>query len=198
MGGMNRINVAVAFIYVEAMVGWMLGAAEEDTAAFLFWSIHFLRRAAEALFVARYQRKGVSGLERDEWRWGTFLGALAFYFGFGAFVGYFAPVGPTQWWQVPGMVIFAVGETGNAFHHWLLSRHQRDGLHGEVQGGLFWLVERPHYTFELISWAGYALAFPTVASWAFFFASFGGMASQVLDRTRHRHRAPFLMVPHVL
>merc|ERR1711991_802418 len=77
MGGMNRINVAVAFIYVEAMVGWMLGAAEEDTAAFLFWSIHFLRRAAEALFVARYQRKGVSGLERDEWRWGTFLGALS-------------------------------------------------------------------------------------------------------------------------
>ena len=61
---------------------------------------------------------------------------------------------------IPGLVIFLIGEIGNAYHHILLSRLRRgsgENIYVSPTGGLFKFVATPHYFFELVAWYGIAL-----------------------------------------
>lgn len=63
-----------------------------------------------------------------------------------------------------GAAIFAIGITGNLYHHYLLTKLRPDGITSDVsvkyvapRGGLFDYVATPHYLFELIGWLGIAI-----------------------------------------
>jgi len=65
----------------------------------------------------------------------------------------------------PGVLVFAVGNTGNFYHHLLLSRLRAGG--GDKgykipRGGLFELVTCPHYLFEITGFFGFAMIGQTV------------------------------------
>jgi very-long-chain enoyl-CoA reductase len=57
------------------------------------------------------------------------------------------------------LAVFAVGQLGNLYHHYLLSRLRTGPGTGYVvpTGGLFSLCTSPHYFFELLSWFSFAL-----------------------------------------
>ena len=63
---------------------------------------------------------------------------------------------------VTGIILFAVGEFGNGYHHLLLANLRKDKQNDQKYiaptGGLFGQVAMPHYFFELIAWLGIACA----------------------------------------
>ncbi|KAG2633474.1 very-long-chain enoyl-CoA reductase-like [Panicum virgatum] len=65
----------------------------------------------------------------------------------------------------PGVLVFAVGNTGNFYHHLLLSRLRAGGSDKEYKiprGGMFELVACPHYLFEIFTFFGFAMISQTV------------------------------------
>ena len=63
------------------------------------------------------------------------------------------------------MLVFAVGNTGNFYHHLLLSRLRAGGGDKEYKiprGGLFELVACPHYLFEIVAFFGFAMISQTL------------------------------------
>jgi very-long-chain enoyl-CoA reductase len=70
-----------------------------------------------------------------------------------------------------GLGLAVIGQAGNFYHHFLLSRLRKDSTAGYTipSGGLFSYVTMPHYFCELIAWLGLACvtqqlnAFLTVA-----------------------------------
>lgn len=71
-----------------------------------------------------------------------------------------------------GLVVFSIGISGNAYHHWILSHLRKDGGKRYVvpQGGLFGELVCPHYNFEMMDFVGIALMSQTIMGWcgAFF------------------------------
>ena len=161
-------------------MGWL--ATGSVGSAFFLWALHYSRRFLESLFMFRYSRKGVSGkANKEAFGWGSFLGALIFYSGFGCLLGWNsskfeieALISSKQ--QSLGLLIFVVGEVGNCAHHLILS--QNPNRSQRPARALFRYFLRPHYAFEALSWLGFALACPSLFSWAFLAASIAGMASQ--------------------
>jgi very-long-chain enoyl-CoA reductase len=84
-----------------------------------------------------------------------------------------------------GAAIFALGELGNAYHHYLLSK-LRSGASGYFlpQGGLFSQVVMPHYFFECISWFGWnlLLGFKDIPSIAFWILGTVAMIGKAKDK----------------
>jgi len=88
-----------------------------------------------------------------------------------------------------GAAVFAVGEIGNAWAHWHL-RQLRKGFKAIGTGkyvipsaGPFGYITCPHYTFELVSWLGYAIMNGfDAASISFIAMSITLMGSFVADR----------------
>jgi hypothetical protein len=103
-----------------------------------------------------------------------------------------------------GLALFAIGQLGNFFHHWLLaslrsqpsiSAEKSKGSDvGSVEsdkikkrqykvptGGLFPLVATPHYFFELVAWLGLAV----VASQLNAYLGVLGMATYLGARAQH-------------
>ncbi|OEL18786.1 hypothetical protein BAE44_0020197 [Dichanthelium oligosanthes] len=70
----------------------------------------------------------------------------------------------------PGVLVFAIGVSGNLYHHYLLSRLRADGGGDKgykvPRGGLFELVACPHYLFEIIAFFGFAMITQTVFAFA--------------------------------
>ena len=122
--------------------------------------LHFVRRAVEVVAINDYtgtwQRD--SRLEVVYYSlWGLAAGAASSPAAL-AVVG----VAPSIY-RLAGAAAFTVGEFGNAWSHLELRRlrAERDalGTHAYVVPGRgpFAYVSSPHYTFELLSWCGYAL-----------------------------------------
>ncbi|KAI9033511.1 3-oxo-5-alpha-steroid 4-dehydrogenase-domain-containing protein [Hyaloraphidium curvatum] len=67
-----------------------------------------------------------------------------------------------------GLGLFAVGELGNLYHHYLLSTLRSKGgekKYSVPRGGLFSLVVAPHYLFELVAWLGIAVVAQQTNAW---------------------------------
>ncbi|TVU41497.1 hypothetical protein EJB05_15023, partial [Eragrostis curvula] len=65
----------------------------------------------------------------------------------------------------PGVLVFAIGITGNFYHHYLLSRLRDtagDKGYKIPKGGLFDLVTCPHYLFEILVFFGFAMICQTL------------------------------------
>ena len=127
--------------------------------AFLF---HFLRRIFEVSFVNSYSRP-------------TPLRALviiaSLYGGVAASCAFFQVRTFGQPTSQPifilGVLIFALGEVLNTYHHWLLARLRPLGVRSYVvpRHGLFGWVACPHYLGEILSFVGYAMMSNLLPVW---------------------------------
>lgn len=133
------------------------------------WNLHFVRRTVEVLFVHVYNRR-MPGVEC--------IGAPLYYWFLALFVGWSVNgdsfVLPSLPLAIFGAVIFLLGELGNARCH-LQLRHFRtkeqdvsltspDTGHILPHGIFFNLVSCPHYTFEIVTWAGFFIVAWTLPS----------------------------------
>jgi very-long-chain enoyl-CoA reductase len=83
-----------------------------------------------------------------------------------------------------GISLFAVGQLGNLYHHWLLStlRKPGDTSYKVPMGGLFSNfggAAAPHYLFELVAWSGVSLVTKHTVSCLFTI----GMACYLFERS---------------
>lgn len=139
--------------------------AENRYLEYLFvglWSLHFLRRTIEVLFVHDYRRR-MSIIES--------IGAPIYYWFFAFWIGISVrhDNGYRQTFLalvVAGSVVFILGEFGNGLCHLKLRKFRREkredsfsneSHHVLPRGCLFELVSCPHYLCELLSWLGFFL-----------------------------------------
>jgi 3-oxo-5-alpha-steroid 4-dehydrogenase len=120
-------------------------------AAFLF---HFVRRILEVLFVNSYSRPIPL----------CTIVAIALLYGGAATSCAFFQVRtlgqpPSNPVFILGVLVFALGELLNGYHHWLLARLRPPGVrtYGVPRGGLSGWVASPHYLGEILSFVGYAM-----------------------------------------
>jgi protein-S-isoprenylcysteine O-methyltransferase Ste14 len=160
------------------------------------WTAHFVRRFAETARASYVRVRPVYE-----------LGASAWYAAISAYQGWsLRPAScifdltstTTVACVLVGTALFIVGELGNAVHHTALARlravhasasHLRStSRHSIPQGGMFELVSMPHYLFELVGFAGYALSASTLPSALFFVASVLTLVPRALEsHQRYRH-----------
>jgi len=140
------------------------------------WSLHFLRRTIEVLWVHDYRRK-MSCVES--------IGAPIYYwfFAFWNGVALRHDNGYKQTFlalTVAGSVIFLIGEVGNCLCHLKLRafrKEKRAGLlspnskHVLPHGFLFDCISCPHYSCEILSWLGFFLASWTLPAALFLLAT---------------------------
>ena len=126
------------------------------------WSLHFLRRTIEVLFVHDYRRR-MSIIES--------IVAHIYYWFFAFWIGISVrhDNGYRQTFLalvVAGSVIFMLGEFGNGLCHLKLRKFRREkredsfsneSHHVLPRGCLFELVSCPHYLCEILSWLGFFL-----------------------------------------
>jgi len=94
-----------------------------------------------------------------------------------------------------GLVLFAIGELGNGYHHYLLrmlrqTKRSNDRNYVPPAGGLFSVVATPHYFFELTAWYGLAC----VSQQLHAFLAAAGMTSYLAGRavrTNQMYRETF-------
>jgi len=85
-----------------------------------------------------------------------------------------------SWTLGVGLGLFALGQAGNFYHHYLLATLRKPGDKGYKvpRGGLFESVACPHYLFELLSWFGAAVC----SQHSFNLGIFVGMVVYLADR----------------
>ena len=121
---------------------------------------HFIRRAAEVVFVNDYTGTWVRDSRLE----------LLYYFTWGLLAGSSVGDAPLRLHGVPtvavrglGAALFLVGQLGNAWCHLELRRlrAERHALGSQTyiipDRGPFSYIASPHYSFELLTWTGYAL-----------------------------------------
>jgi very-long-chain enoyl-CoA reductase len=147
------------------------------------WSIHFLKREYETLFIHKFSRPTMP-LQN------LFKNCM-YYWAFGAVIGY--PLcHPT--YQAPGenqvyvgLGIFALCELGNLICHIMLSNMRpAEGSQDRSipTGFLFDYVACPNYTFEVMSWVGFSIMTQIPFSYLFTLVGFVQMA----DWAQKKHR----------
>lgn len=177
----NVLSYSVAALSLPIAV-FLVDGERLLTLAVGLWVLHFVRRTAESLWVHRYSGRPVP--------LGDVVVEYVYYWGFGAWIGVsFARVEGTHldWLGLLGLALFAVGELGNAWAHVALRRlRPRAGSTQRVlpSGGLFEFIDCPHYSFEILSWLGFAVLTDLLASWVFAAAVIGILSFYA--HTRHR------------
>jgi len=148
---------------------------------------HFGKRVAEVLCIHRYSGSMASGTAGFI---GTFYSLIVVLVAWqqravpaSLYVGADPVLGVA-------LALFAIGQAGNLYHHWLLSTMRRPTSGSAASpsgvstyqiptGGLFPLVTMPHYLFEIIAWLGIALATQQLNA----VLVSGGMASYLTGRS---------------
>lgn len=145
------------------------------------WSIHFLKREFETIFIHKFSRPTMplSNLFKN----------CAYYWTFGAVIGY--PLckpgfeGPSMKRVQIGFAIFALSELGNLICHIMLSRlRPKEGAKNRPipSGFLFDYVACPNYTFEVLSWVGFSIMTNILLSWLFTLVGFLQMTDWALKK----------------
>mmetsp|Transcript_48810 Transcript_48810/g.95422 ORF Transcript_48810/g.95422 Transcript_48810/m.95422 type:complete len:268 (+) Transcript_48810:240-1043(+) len=146
----------------------------ERTLAGQFVIVHFLKRLLEVQFLHKYSGKVSQNLSLGIGVYYALASALI------CSIAFPAEIGSTA--KTVGSALFLIGQGGNLYHHYLLSK-LRDSKKTEEQyvapkGGLFRFVATPHYLFELIGWLGIA----AVAQQMNAFLVFTSMSSYLAGR----------------
>lgn len=143
-------------------------------------TIHFLKRVLETLFLHKYSTKVNCSVGAFIGVYYTLVSWIILHFNKLAEVGLRG--GPKE--SILGVLLFAFGEVGNFYHHYLLARLRREK--GDVdqkymvpEGGLFSRVTCPHYLFELLAWLGISLISQEIHS----YLAFASMASYLGGRS---------------
>lgn len=147
----------------------------------LLWVFHFARRTLESLWVHRYSGRPVPPSD--------YLVEYLYYWGFGTWIA--LGISSSDWHPTSpllstcGLVVFFAGELGNAWCHLKLrSLRSSSGVEEKSipEGGPFELVSCPHYTFEVMSWLGFAVYSWTLGSLAFSIVGAGILVSYAMAR----------------
>lgn len=148
------------------------------------WSVHFLKREFETVFVHRFSRPTMPLF--------NLFKNCAYYWSFGAVVGfplchpqYQAPSSALQ--KQLGLGLFAVSELLNfCVHVQLRTMRPAEGSKARPvpTGPLFALVSCPNYTFEVLGWVGFSLFTQIFASYVFTLVGFLQMADWALKKHR--------------
>ncbi len=163
------ISYSVAALVLPAVVAWAWPASSrqlELLVAVGLWGVHFGKRTLEAWGVHRYSGRPISV--------GDGLSEYAYYWGFGGWIAWgLASPG----WQPPGgatavlaVALFVIGQLGNARSHWILRQlrpHSGSAERKIPEGFCFRWLSCPHYTFEILSWLGFALYCRVLGAWVF-------------------------------
>lgn len=146
--------IAYAPATVIAFYQWITSNQQNVAACLL--CIHFLKRVLEVLFLHSFggtMSKFTSYMISTFYSLDTLL--------ISSFALMAKDVDPI--FMKVGIALFAVGELGNLYHHYLLTTLRKDDSTSSKgkryvapRGGLFELVAMPHYFFELIAWLGIA------------------------------------------
>lgn len=129
------------------------------------WGFHFVRRTLEAAWVHRYGKGRVPLSD--------VVTEYVYYWGFATWNAWSVTSpwyrGPAEWQLGLGIGVFLLAEWGNAKAHRMLRDLRPPGSKERVipRGFLFERVSCPHYTFEILSWVGFALVTGTWAALAF-------------------------------
>jgi len=147
------------------------------------WSVHFIRRTLESLYVHRYSGRPVPA--------GDFLVEYLYYWGFAAWIGWSLR---SDAWSLPGAPsvllgtsIFLVGEVGNGWAHQKLRKLRASSgqtARSIPQGGMFAWVSSPHYLFEILSWCGFLLVSQLLAATVFLVLGAAIVTTYALNRHR--------------
>jgi very-long-chain enoyl-CoA reductase len=153
------------------------------------WSIHYLKRVLETLFVHRFSH-GTMPIR-------NLFKNCGYYWGFCLYVAYhtnhplFTP--PSIIYQAAGLSLFALCEGGNLATHILLRNLRPAGStvrkipkpDGCPLNILFNYVSCPNYTYEVGSWIGFTLLTSCVPAALFTFAGFYQMAVWALGKHKN-------------
>ncbi len=162
----------------------MLVSNDEDFAKnvhmkYLFialWSLHFMRRTLEVLFVHQYNRR-MPIIES--------VGAPVYYWFFAFWIAWSLRSGSGYEQSflalvILGSLLFLLGEIGNCICHIQLRNFRNEkrasfissrSRHVIPHGLLFNCVSCPHYFFEILTWTGFFLATWTLAALLFLLAT---------------------------
>jgi protein-S-isoprenylcysteine O-methyltransferase Ste14 len=184
-------NFLSASVYVAAIAGFYAAYSKLDIFS-LCWNLHFVRRIVEC-FLASYTRKGLQSGD-TQFHIFALLGGWFYYGGIGGFlIGKTTPGVMHSMW---GIIVFLVGEVGNAFHHRILA--QQKSRRTELNSAGFFYLTKPHYFFEIVSWIGFALAFPSVTTGLWVGAGATAMVFQVLKKKKVLHKKQkYAIIPWV-
>lgn len=181
----NVISYAVTLVVFLGIVAWQVsqGAVLTPTAwaATALWCFHFARRTGESLWIHRYGK--------DRIPTGDVVTEYVYYWGFGAWnamsLTSAAYPGTETVWLVLGTLVFVLAQAGNTQAHLRLRSLRSNGGKERVipRGGLFERVSCPHYSFEVLTWVGFALLVQTWAALAFLVVASGILANWA--HTRH-------------
>ncbi len=191
----NLISYSLALVVFMAAIALRRSSASDGPPVqagalmgAVMWSVHFVRRTAEAAGVHRYSKPRV-----------PLLDLLIEYVYYGGFAAWNAATlfssdyrSASGAWLALGALVFTLGEIGNAKSHRMLRdlRPAGSNLRRLPRGFLFEYVSCPHYLFEIITWIGFAMATQTRAALAFLLL--GAAILGAWARTRHNtYRAEF-------
>lgn len=180
-----------------ALRPWILyGDAARDTSlsttatiALICWSVHYLKRILETLFVHRFSH-GTMPLR-------NLFKNCGYYWGFTLYVAYhinhplFTP--PSLILQIAGLALFIVSELGNLSIHMLLRDLRPPGTtvrkipvpNSNPLTKLYNLVSCPNYTYEFYSWTGFTLLTSCVPAGLFALAGLYQMSVWALGKHRN-------------
>ncbi|GJN10206.1 hypothetical protein PR202_ga28282 [Eleusine coracana subsp. coracana] len=159
---LTYVPALVAVLVSFAVPGVMDGPRARLLGATL--ALHFLKRVLEVLLLHRYSGNMPLATVLTV-SFGYLLSSVMMIYA--QHINRSSPDPPVDLFY-PGVLIFAVGITGNFYHHYLLSRLRSGGrANGAVaytipRGGLFELVACPHYLFEVVMFLGFAMIAQTV------------------------------------
>lgn len=146
-------------------------------------AIQFAKRCLEVLFLHSYSGRTDRGTPTQISVYYTLIATLIAYCGGRKDHDNDATITMTM--MIIGTILFAVGITGNFYHHYLLSKLRTGSTKSTTskyvapKGGLFSCVAAPHYLFELIGWLGIALSCHHLNA----YLVFAGMSSYLAGRS---------------
>ena len=129
------------------------------------WIAHYIKRTLEVCFVHIFSNKTLPIFAIIESC--SFKNCL-YYWIFAACQAYFG-LRKHHYCKnlvIPGLIVFIIGEIGNGYSHIKLRllRPKGSHLHYKPHGFLFDSITCPNYTFEILSWIGFAMVSQTVVS----------------------------------
>jgi very-long-chain enoyl-CoA reductase len=160
--------------FLWPLVVWLLGAAKTEyiQVTTVMWMLHYTKRIFETAFVHIYSQASVpiwslkdnSSVKNCAYYWG-FTVAMAVSV-VATSVSYYAS---TSQVQELGMEIFVVSEILNGYCHLALRKLRPKGslAHFCPRGFLFNRITCPNYTFEILSWIGFAMYAQTIVAIVF-------------------------------
>ena len=189
----GRVGMLVIYVPALCVVGAFIMAGTASMVKSML-AVHFGKRTLETLFVHRYS--GSMPLSTAS--------TIGVYYSLVSAAIASLPSAAQEYPEATtaGLALFAIGQLGNLYHHWLLARlrdkdtkmpskDDRKRAYKVPEGGLFPFIAMPHYLFELVAWLGVATASQHLNT----FLVFSSMCSYLAGRAQATSRWNVANIP---